>query len=1691
MSLEIRYLLHGQPDQYYDREPLYVVSQENSKWFNLGKKLLEIDQESWRLIDQDLSKAIPPTEYRRLNITTFTIDAIIEKIRKSGARRLSEINISDTDKEQLLIEIGQRGNNDALWKQLPFHKSKSGLFVSIDETTFLENADSDLSSRLKTLEQESGVKIIKRSESPSLKYLQEKEIPLWDSFSAMDILIQSHKSNKINIDKYSNLILYFWKNNGSDFKKNYKDILRETNWLKLSSGKLIAPKNILYLPAQLAKYTKDIKSLCDERYVLSDLSLSSYQLNPINRLFDHWNETQIIKFLLAQKTPSDYCQIIIDTLENLDDKDQILDILQDKQWLITESGSRIAPSQVVDVSKFKIEREAQEILTQANHDYVIIEMLDSIIKQNKPILDWLKSKLFIRGTQALEIIGDSAGELQSYSLGEFNQFEFPLEEALEVFEGIDADILPCWSLVEKIAKYNLDHCKTYIVLKILNPLESEVIINLLNWIREYKGTDEKAIAIYNQYLSLAVNDDNFYNEILPNILLLNRRLEWKSANQLAETTENIDESHLLNEEQEEILKPYLQDLTINEPDQQEITEEEEISDKEPYQLLQEYFGEWQTYVNDEAIGAFLCLIAGNDAKIRGLAQEFLLKRNFDDVLTRLIGTEEPRSFEITIQAKGENTKQLKSLTGDYFTAKLQNEENFTTFYVNRRLNETTQHLELVHINISTDTSNDKLVAILKESVSTLITKVYGIDSSSLPESFEEVWEDLNKSEQLDIKVTRGVILDSVESTIKFLGVHRQNQQLKAKIDEIDNAVQQREDFRNRNNQDKVIQQEKSINQLKQNLADVLEEKNSEIASATLEAVREKIGHRQFGYQETSVPFEIFQNADDALVELEMMAQNQPLDENRLQFFINCAKRSTIMMMYWGRPINCFIHPSHRGNDHLDKGFDKDLQKMLSFNYSDKLSNSDQPDSNITVTGKFGLGFKSIYLICREPHVLSHRLGFKVVGGLLPARLTKLNFDNLTRHDIKQFEDYIPQFFDRTIIKLPLDSNLDLKKSDILDPFEKLVGILLIFAKRIKTCKILINHDQPLEKYQWNPVSLLGDKTIEIGKITLNKYEQVNAICLKLDDSGHFVLPIKHSPKMSSALNKSIPNIWVTAPTQEKLELSFIVNAQFDVNTGRSTIIDSEDNLKLANKLGKVLGKKLCKLFELTQNNWSHFLELLQFQDITPYQFWEFIWEELAVRLLDKPETGSFGLIRKILGSENHGMGYFLIHCPALPNGLPEQYKCLVLATDIQYIIEGTLKEEKIFNQVWEWEFVKDNYPINQVIHGQVWEQFNKLLKISPVKRKFQVQSLDLPDILKCLLKPQKVTPNIADQIGELVTPDLVEELKFYRKSEHQKFINWLSETELKFLTQNQGTYKPIQQLLDQQSEDNEEKLLSAFAPPEYILSGEYTEEGLSFFRACRQKKYSENINANTLIDWIDTIDKDSDKGQKVIEYVLNLKFSQFKEELAEELRNEFPWIKSRTEIQNNAPSTPETLFDQGDQDDSTVPRDEAEKYRKIGEEKAVEFYSTHYDNVENQNHNNPENPGFDLECSQPKSPENSLQNIKVEVKAITYDRPYIRITQTEWDFMVKNGEYYELFIYAHDQGEIYQAIRIKKAWLTLKKILEKLHKQKLSEYAYASQKIQSIIGLQQNSDGKSNDILLHWHRLLKNDDHQDIELVTN
>lgn len=126
-----------------------------------------------------------------------------------------------------------------------------------------------------------------------------------------------------------------------------------------------------------------------------------------------------------------------------------------------------------------------------------------------------------------------------------------------------------------------------------------------------------------------------------------------------------------------------------------------------------------------------------------------------------------------------------------------------------------------------------------------------------------------------------------------------------------------------------------------------------------------------------------------------------------------------------------------------------------------------------------------------------------------------------------------------------------------------------------------------------------------------------------------------------------------------------------------------------------------------------------------------------------------------------------------------------------------------------------------------------------------------------------------------------------------------------------------------------------------------------------------------------------------------------------------------------------------------------------------------------------DNSGFDLLFSQEGS-----ENIRVEVKAITFNKRYIYITKNEWQKMVNYDDNYELLIISHNQGIPQELIRVRKAWQTFVEILANSKYQPPASASYTRGNMESLIGLQLKSNSQENNIIIHWQRLfntLQND----------
>ena len=137
------------------------------------------------------------------------------------------------------------------------------------------------------------------------------------------------------------------------------------------------------------------------------------------------------------------------------------------------------------------------------------------------------------------------------------------------------------------------------------------------------------------------------------------------------------------------------------------------------------------------------------------------------------------------------------------------------------------------------------------------------------------------------------------------------------------------------------------------------------ATELLSALRAKIS--DFGYSPSRVLFELFQNADDAYRQLSSKA-------GECCFRVELIPRlpGGFRVVHWGRPIN-HLGPNAQDGRHL--GHDRDLLNMLVMNFSEKRPTED-------LTGKFGLGFKSVHVFSDSVGIASGFIALRTVGGFV-------------------------------------------------------------------------------------------------------------------------------------------------------------------------------------------------------------------------------------------------------------------------------------------------------------------------------------------------------------------------------------------------------------------------------------------------------------------------------------------------------------------------------------------------------------------------------------------------------------------------------------------------------------------------------------------------------------------------------------
>jgi hypothetical protein len=921
------------------------------------------------------------------------------------------------------------------------------------------------------------------------------------------------------------------------------------------------------------------------------------------------DQTALIEIILSSTSPHKYYQLILDQLDGEFDNNLIY-LLKSKNWLINADRQPIKPEDVIDIEG--LDDEVKRLTAECDAGYYAPDDVHPEIRLHKAYGE-LK-KLFSRGNDGLDNLLLMLGECDDYAIGSLT---FQVNEIVNFAELIaDSIRLPGWTLLsnKKISLLlsQLEDGVGNTLAPILKPLPINSYQGILHNLRlshERAVTTDKSkiLKLFNAYLSLFASEPNVI-ELLKSISLLNQQGVWVSPEQLCFNVEGVDDHNLLDRDQAKCLSAIIYSGV-----QQQFKKEHTFFTTNKGLLLQStpntlrtYFKDWEGRVESKLIGFFISLLGGQ-SEVEKVAGNFLVK-----------GTIEGVRNEINWQTKvrdGQNTPLFDSLNQHEaikkmeFLVSIENGESINVVSIFNipiivKLSDTPRTLIVNHnfydqYGVSfqlrkldfTDWNHSALSTLLKDSAG-FILKVFYEQTNSL----EKIWAALGESDQLDIEVARGLILDELPANLRQLSL--ENSVLKQSLQDYSNAKAKRKELEITNSDPIIADQEikSALNKMQDALMG-----DDKAQSIVLQAIRKKIAHHQ--YQNYSVPFELFQNADDAVFEYaEMMAypvtsnflDEVELDVQQAQFYI-IYENSTLLIVHWGRALNYF-----RGSEGFpgkERGFHRDLEKMLLMNTSDKQSENQ-------VTGKFGLGFKSVYLISDKPKLLSGRLGVEVCAAMLPESLQE---DDRTRLKNK-IEQLVETQLTPTAIELQLIDEVD--QEIILGKFKLYAGILVAFSKTIK--QIVLNQNK---SNCWREEIIFNDiPEIRKGRIFLDN-NVLDALKFVFRDE-HFSCDLLFALGATGFENfphkidqELFPKIWVLAPTHDESYIGFLINAGFDVDMGRIQLAhESINNDQIIVHLGKNITRILDQLDLLITEDWESVSKALCLaKDVTPYRFWESVW----------------------------------------------------------------------------------------------------------------------------------------------------------------------------------------------------------------------------------------------------------------------------------------------------------------------------------------------------------------------------------------------------------------------------------------------------------------------------------------------------
>jgi hypothetical protein len=1137
-------------------------------------------------------------------------------------------------------------------------------------------------------------------------------------------------------------------------------------------------------------------------------SIDPDHLRQQHRFLRTWGATTAASVVLKGASPVRNWRYLMDLLgAHGTQAERMPQAWTEAAWLPLETGHAIALNSLVRISN--LDAEIRNLARRCDYAYAGPDDLSAEFRAH-PAFPALLAQIS-SGEEALEVLGQLMSKA-GLSIGHSARHGYrDLQQYISTLSAIEQ--LPAWRILERATvATSIDAVEKHLVPEVVKQLSEDICRRILTQIPEL-GLNGPAREIFGIYLRewRASAPESQLRKALPALRLLSKAGTWVPAAELVAGVHGVMPELVVNDGQFETLggvavdnrsTPTLEPAEM--PAEDGGAEQEEL-----LQSLEEYFEPLVSSSVKTAAGAVIGLFG---ERIASLATSWLDPIAYDDYLAKL-GWQDPgheegidrrakwmgnktlaqalRSLTCRLAVLSGNHVSANSLTGAAVQVRIAPVDELQTLFV---MTDRWQGFSCrVHMRPATvllDMEPQQQRDILMRTGESLLKDLYNQQHANL----SELYALADEADQVTLDVARGLILEGLPQSLRSLPGISKNKKLAQALANLDTA---RRDAASAKRAGRSGSGAASI--LDNALADLaaLVESDDEVQGAVLAGIKTRITHNQ--YEVASIPFEVFQNADDAVIEMQHLQkadERSEFDAEAIGRFVMQSSDRTIRFAHWGRPIN---YAGRLTNYKAE--FANDLERMLILGASAK-------DEDEGVTGKFGLGFKSVLLASTTPRVWSGDLSFDVVAGCLPRKWK-------ASPATKQFQQAMQTPGQRalrgTVIELPLDSQV--AASEVTERFAGLAGLLPVFARKLR-CVVIGN-----ENHTWQPriVRLESGRQIETASVMLpvEGGRIQTGILVFRAASGSVVLRIGATgiEEFDRKAQPAVPGIWVTAPTRGTAARGVLLNAPFQIDTGRATLAlgktATEINTTQTRKLAHEVSPALIDLQTESESNWPVLAaELGCSQSVSLASFWYGLWEKLLgeppeqdsameVRLLD---TFASSVVRNVVGRTGR-----------IPNGLKgdgaalAEVKSLCLSINLGYL-------SNVVPALLRWELFIDKYPVER------WcaEQVRGWLQRSGLAEDESIPSLGLAQVVgafDCGRLPASEVANLAEILR--VWPSNLGES--YR---------WRAEMASLSLRSGAGTWAPAKALI--RGHGPEDQLLSRFAPDQAVLHPDYAADFSAF-----------------------------------------------------------------------------------------------------------------------------------------------------------------------------------------------------------------------------------------------------------------------